>query len=142
MNGAYDLQRFIGAQESSYSVALEEIRGGCKRSHWMWYIFPQLAALGHSHYAKYYGIADIGHARAYLAHPVLGPRLREISAALLSVGGNDPLAVMGYPDNLKLRSCMTLFDRLEPNGVFRAVLDKFYGGRGDELTLGLLDEQD
>jgi len=141
MNGEYDLQRFVNAQESGYSIALEEIRSGRKRSHWMWYIFPQLAELGSSYYAKYYGIEDLAHAKAYLKHPLLGPRLREICAALMALGERDPLTVMGYPDNVKLRSCMTLFDRAEPDAIFRAVLDGFYGGTEDELTVALLNKK-
>ena len=126
MNNSLD--RFLVAQEHSYDTALREIRSGHKRSHWMWYIFPQIAGLGMSYTAQLYAIKDIEEARQYIAHPVLGARLIEISNALL----------MGYPDDLKLRSCMTLFAQVSDDPVFDAVLAKFYGGRADARTLELL----
>lgn len=133
------LDRFYYPQAQSYSAALCEIQLGRKRSHWMWYIFPQLRGLVHSRLAMFYGIADIGEAQAYLADPVLGPRLLEISRALLDLPTNDPLAVLGSPDNLKLRSCMTLFREADPTQpVFQAVLDKFYGGEPCHRTLAML----
>ncbi len=139
----YDLERFVKAQEHDYSVALEEIRAGRKRSHWIWYIFPQLEGLGRSHMAEFYGIKDIDEARAYLAHPVLGARLKEISAALLGLGldQNDPAEVMGgYPDDLKLQSCMTLFSAVSEEGsVFHDVLYKFFGGEMDKNTLAIIN---
>lgn len=107
MNNSLD--RFLIAQEHSYDTALREIRSGRKRSHWMWYIFPQIAGLGMSYTAQLYAIKDIEEARQYIAHPVLGARLIEISNALLTLDCSDAAAVMGYPDDLKLRSCMTLF---------------------------------
>ena len=110
----YDLDRFVKAQAYDYDAALREIRSGRKRSHWMWYIFPQLQGLGFSSTAQYYGIRDLEEAKAYIAHPVLGPRLKEISEALLGLDTRDPSAVMGYPDDLKLRSCMTLFELAAP----------------------------
>lgn len=135
----YDLERFVKAQAYDYDAALREIRGGRKRSHWMWYIFPQLRGLGFSSTAQYYGIRDLEEAKAYMAHPVLGPRLAEISEALLGLDACDPSAVMGYPDDLKLRSCMTLFALAAPEQpVFGRVLEKYYAGRRDERTLELL----
>ena len=119
------LERFVSAQARDYGTALAEIRSGHKRSHWMWYIFPQ-----------YYGIHGIEEAKRFIAHPGLGRNLREISNALLALDTNDPAAVMGWPDNLKLCSCMTLFEAAAPDEpVFGAVLDKFYGGERDSLTL-------
>ena len=132
------LERFVKAQKYDYDTALREIRSGRKRSHWMWYVFPQLQGLGFSSTAQYYGIRDLEEAQDYMEHPVLGARLVEISEALLTLDTADPSAVMGYPDDLKLRSSMTLFSLAEPEcTVFRDVLDKFYGGREDERTIDL-----
>jgi len=134
--GKIDLSRFVGAQERDYPAALAEIRAGRKRSHWMWYIFPQLKGLGHSPMAERYAIQDLEEATAYLHDPVLGPRLVEVSRALLKVPTNDATVVMGTPDDLKLRSCMTLFSMVRgADRVFVEVLDKFYGGRVDEWTV-------
>lgn len=132
------LDRFLTAQERSYDAALSEIKNGRKRSHWMWYIFPQIAGLGMSSTAQYYSIADIDEAREYITHPVLGARLLEISRALLTLDTGDATAVMGYPDDLKLRSSMTLFAQVSEDPVFNAVIDKFYGGRPDTRTLHIL----
>lgn len=133
------LERFVKAQENSYQTALKEIRSGRKRSHWMWFIFPQIAGLGRSGTAQYYAIRDLEEAKAYLEDPVLGSNLKEISQALLEVDSNDAEAVMGWPDNLKLRSSMTLFALARPDcPVFQKVLDKFYGGEKDEKTVKLL----
>ncbi len=135
---AYDLSRFHKAQQGSYETALAEIRSGRKRSHWIWYIFPQIQGLGFSSTAQYYAIENLEEAKAYLADPVLRERLLEISNALLALDSCDPSEVMGYPDDLKLRSSMTLFSLAEPEcTVFRDVLDKFYGGREDERTIDL-----
>ena len=134
MNNSLD--RFLVAQEHSYDTALREIRSGRKRSHWMWYIFPQIAGLGMSYTAQLYAIKDIEEARQYIA--VLGARLIEISQALLTLDCSDAAAVMGYPDDLKLRSCMTLFAQVSDDPVFDAVLAKFYGGMADARTLELL----
>lgn len=136
MNSSLD--RFLVAQEHSYDTALREIRAGRKRSHWMWYIFPQIAGLGMSYTAQLYSIQDISEARDYIAHPVLGARLIEISRALLTLDSSDATAVMGYPDDLKLCSCMTLFKQVSDDPVFGAVLDKFYGSRADTRTLAIL----
>lgn len=142
MEKEYDLNRFVKAQELSYSWALKEIRNGRKQTHWMWFIFPQLKSLGRSSTALYYGIEDLGEAKAYLTHPILGARLREISGVLLSLDTSDPHAVMGYPDDRKLRSSMTLFARAtEDNRVFLDVIEKFYNGAEDGYTLALLDRE-
>ena len=134
-----ELDKFVSAQARDYDTALAEIRSGRKRSHWMWYIFPQLQGLGFSPTAQYYGIRDLEQAKDYMAHPVLGPRLVEISGALLALPGSNPSAVMGYPDDLKLCSCMTLFELAAPEEpVFGRVLEKYYGGRRDRMTLNLL----
>ena len=136
------LDKYVSAQARDYDDALREIRSGRKRTHWIWYIFPQLDGLGYSPTAQYYGIRDLEQAKDYMAHPVLGPRLVEISEALLALPSSDPGAVMGYPDDLKLCSSMTLFELAAPDQpVFGKVLDKFYGGRRDPLTLRLLGLQ-
>ena len=134
----YTLNRFLTAQERSYDAALAEIKAGRKRTHWMWYIFPQIAGLGMSSTAQYYSIQDRLEAEEYMEHPVLGARLLEISRALLTLESSDATAVMGYPDDLKLRSCMTLFAQVSDDPVFEAVLDKFFSGRPDSRTLALL----
>ena len=134
----YSLQRFLDAQKDHYFIALREMKEGAKRSHWIWYIFPQIQGLGFSSTAQYYAIENLEEAKAYLADPVLRERLLEISNALLALDSCDPSEVMGYPDDLKLRSSMTLFSLAEPEcTVFRDVLDKFYGGREDERTIDL-----
>lgn len=133
------LQRFITAQEQDYATALDEIRNGRKRSHWMWYIFPQVAGLGFSKTSRYYAISDREEAERYLRHPVLGLRLLEISRELLNLATDDATAVFGSPDNLKLRSSMTLFSALpDANPVFRTVLDKYFEGIPDSGTLDIL----
>ena len=135
-----DLNRFLKAQASSYDEALREICAGQKRSHWIWYIFPQIQGLGFSSTAQYYAISDMEEAKAYLREPTLRARLLEISEALLQLNTNDPTRVMGYPDDLKLRSSMTLFAEAEPEcEVFQKVLDKYYGGRKDSRTLEILN---
>lgn len=138
MNENYNLKRFIEAQEGVYPVALRELREGRKRSHWMWYIFPQLKQLGHSYNAKYYGLSGVDEAAAYLAEPVLGQRLREVSTAILNLPTNDAHEVFGGIDSLKLRSSMTLFDLVSPNDVFARVLDKYFNGQRDNRTLTII----
>ena len=133
------LDRFLKAQAGSYDAALREIRGGRKRSHWIWYIFPQIQGLGFSSTAQFYAITDLEEAKAYLQEPTLRARLLEISEALLELSSSDPTEVMGWPDDLKLRSSMTLFAEAEPGcDVFQKVLDKFYGGAKDQKTLQIL----
>lgn len=137
----YNLNRFVHAQAHSYETALNEIRNGQKRSHWMWYIFPQLRGLGQSANAQFFGISCAEEARAYLSHPVLGARLVEISEALMALEDRDACRIFGYPDVQKLRSCMTLFAAVsESPNVFQRVLDAYYGGRSDEMTLKLLKQ--
>ncbi|WBO86191.1 DUF1810 domain-containing protein [Hymenobacter yonginensis] len=136
-----NIQRFLDAQQRDYATALSEIRAGRKRSHWVWYIFPQLQGLGYSETARFYAIQSRQEAEAYLHHPVLGPRMREISAVLLMLDGTDATRIMGSPDDLKLRSSMTLFAALEgADPVFQQVLDKFFGGEPDEKTLQILQQ--
>ena len=131
-----DLGRFVGAQQDVYAQALAELRAGSKRSHWMWFVFPQIAGLGRTATAQRYAIADLAEARSYLAHPVLGPRLTECARALLEVRDRTATQILGTPDDLKLRSSMTLFAHAADDpAVFRAVLDRYYGGEDDPLTL-------
>lgn len=133
------LDRFLDAQRGDYAAALAEVRRGRKTSHWMWYIFPQIAGLGQSSTARYYSIRDLEEAREYYAHPVLGQRLREISGALLELRGSDPVAVFGGIDSMKLKSSMTLFAVAAPDDpLFQQVLDKYYGGEQDAMTLRIL----
>ena len=135
------LERFLSAQEYDYARALSEVKNGRKVSHWMWYIFPQLRGLGRSANSYHYGIDGIEEARAYLAHPVLSARLTEACEAILMHEGKDADAILGNIDAKKLRSSMTLFARVGGDGsVFRRVLDRFFGGREDALTLKLLGE--
>lgn len=134
------LNRFLTAQERDYETALAEIKGGRKRSHWMWYIFPQIAGLGFSETSKFYAIKDRAEAEAYLQHPVLGKRLIEISNALLELEDNHATRIFGSPDDLKLKSSMTLFAALpDTDPVFGQVLAKFYNGIHDWETLRLLE---
>ena len=134
----HDLSRFISSPERSFDAAFWEIKSGHKATHWMWYIFPQIAGLGFSSTARFYAISSMQEARDYYAHPVLGKRLVEISEALLALDTNDAAAVMGYPDDLKLRSSMTLFLAASGDAVFQKVLDKFYSGKPDSKTLSIL----
>lgn len=138
------LERFIEAQDSygTYETALQEMKNGQKRSHWIWYIFPQLKGFGHSYNANYYGIDDVEEAKAYLNHSVLGKRLKEITSVLLTHTDEDVVTLMGsYIDAIKLRSCMTLFDAVSPNDIFGQVLDVFYEGKRDNKTLSKINSQ-
>lgn len=138
----FDPSRFLSAQERVYEQVVEELKAGRKRTHWMWFIFPQLAALGRSSTARFYGLESLAHAREYGQHVVLGQRLRECCARVLSVEGRTPTQILGSPDDLKLRSCATLFEAAQPgNHVFSAVIDRMYGGRRDELTLSQLQQK-
>ena len=135
---AFNLQRFVQAQEPVYEAVKDELARGRKRTHWMWFVFPQLAALGSSSTAKHYGIQSLEEARAYLAHPVLGARLRECCAILMAAPGRDVHEIFGYPDDLKFKSCMTLFEIAAPQeALFAQCLDQFCGGRRDERTMSL-----
>lgn len=139
MSNESSLERFVEAQETSYATALSEIKRGRKQTHWMWYIFPQLKGLGVSSTAQYYGLTDAAEAEQYSQHPVLGPRLLDISSALLELASSNATTIMGSPDDVKLKSSMTLFASLPgANPVFQRVLDKFYQGAQDPNTLRLL----
>lgn len=138
-SSSIDANKFIVAQSGVYEAALAEIRRGRKTGHWMWFIFPQLAGLGSSPTARHYAIASLEEARAYLAHPQLGSRLRTCAAAAADLRGRTALEVFGHPDDLKLRSSMTLFEEAAPHDViFGRVLDVLCGGKRDEATLHLL----
>ena len=137
----YDLHRFVQAQANAYERALSEVRQGRKRSHWMWYIFPQCDGLGFSQTSKRYAIKSVAEAQAYLSHPVLGPRLLECVEAALSVEGRSAYEIFGTPDDMKLQSCATLFAYVSPGGsVFDRLLDKFFQGEHDQKTLRLLKD--
>ena len=135
-----DLSRFVMVQQGIYLQALAELRRGRKQSHWMWFVFPQIAGLGHSAMAQLYAIADLDEARAYLAHPILGPRLRECTGAMLAHSGRSARAILGEIDAVKLRSSMTLFEAAGGDGsLFGACLDAFFDGARDPATLELLE---
>ncbi|MFO1408116.1 MAG: DUF1810 domain-containing protein [Steroidobacteraceae bacterium] len=136
----YDLRRFVEAQRGVLDGALDQIRAGHKTSHWMWFVFPQLAGLGYSARATHFGIRGIDEARAYLGHPLLGPRLHACAEALESLPATlSAHAIFGSPDDLKLRSCLTLFDRAAGGGsIFGRLIDRHFDGRGDERTLLML----
>ena len=141
MNSGFDIERFVSAQDGgTYEQALAEIRDGRKRSHWIWFVFPQARGLGRSPMAKHYGISSSAELDAYVNHPLLRARLLEISHALLALPGSDPVAVLGDIDALKVRSSMTLFELTGTDPVFGAVLDKYYAGSRDELTLRIVNE--
>jgi uncharacterized protein (DUF1810 family) len=139
MHDPFDLQRFVDAQADVYEDVHDELHAGRKTSHWMWFVFPQLRGLGHSPMAQHYGIASLDEARAYLAHPVLGERLRECTRLVLGVDGRNARAIFGSPDDFKFRSCMTLFGFAAPDeDVFAQALDRHFGGEPDPRTLELL----
>ena len=136
------LERFIEPQEQDYEQALKEIRNGRKVSHWIWYIFPQLRGLGKSYMSDYYGIRDLDEAKAFLQHPYLGKHLQKISEALLNLDNDNATQIMGRPDDMKLKSSMTLFACADPeNAVFEKVLEKFYNGHKDGRTLKMLSKE-
>jgi len=136
----YDLERFVHAQEEDYEQALSEIRSGRKRSHWMWYVFPQFDGLGASWSSKHYSVKSVAEARAYLAHPVLGRRLVECAEATLRVDGRSAAEIFGSPDDMKLRSCATLFAHVSPEGsVFHRIIDTYFQGKPDDRTLRLIN---
>lgn len=138
MADPHSLDRFVEAQTLAYVTALAEIRRGAKRSHWMWFIFPQIAGLGRSVTARHFAIRSIEEARAYLDHPVLGPRFFECVAALQDLMGGDPVAVFGEVDAKKLCSSLTLFESARPNSLLAAALARWFGGARDEMTLRLV----
>lgn len=134
----YTIYRFIDAQERIYPIALQELQGGRKRSHWMWYIFPQLKGLGHSYNSNYYGISGTEEASEYLEDTILGQRLREVSNAILNLATDDAIKVFGDIDSCKLKSSMTLFDLISPKDIFARVLDKYFDGQRDNRTVNLI----
>lgn len=139
MSDPSGLQRFVDAQRDTYDAALAELRSGRKRGHWMWFVLPQVAGLGRSATAQHFAITGLDEARGYLAHPVLGQRLRECAAALAGLGSTDAVAVLGPVDAQKLRSSMTLFAHADPEEpLFRAVLDRYFDGREDDATTSRL----
>jgi uncharacterized protein (DUF1810 family) len=137
----FDLARFEQAQASVFAQAIAELRAGRKRSHWMWFVFPQYRGLGSSPMSQRFAIRSLDEARAYLAHPVLGPRLRECTSAVIEVEGRSAHDIFGSPDDLKLRSCATLFAAVSPAGSeWARLLDKYFDGQPDHATLELLRE--
>jgi uncharacterized protein (DUF1810 family) len=140
----FDLERFVSAQEPVYSRVLGELRNGYKTTHWMWFIFPQIAGLGFSSMAQRYAICGLAEARAYLEHPVLGPRLGDCTSLLLTIQGRSANEILGSPDDVKLRSCATLFGKASstPGSVFEQLLGKYYQGKPDPATLKLLASQE
>ena len=139
MTDSYDLERFVEAQDGVYLQACAELRAGRKRSHWMWFIFPQIQGLGSSPMAVRFAIRSLAEARAYLAHPVLGQRLREATGIVLGVSGRTVESIFGYPDDLKFHSSMTLFAKAEEDGgSFEEALGKYFGGEMDKGTLARL----
>ena len=138
-NDPYDLDRFVRAQATDYDRALSELREGEKRSHWMWYIFPQIEGLGHSPMSQRYSIKSAAEAHAYLDHPVLGPRLRECAAVVRDIVGRSALEIFGSPDDQKLRSSATLFAAVSEDDVFEQLLQKYFDGQSDKETLRRLD---
>ena len=142
MSDAYNLQRFLDAQEPVYDTVLDELQAGRKSSHWIWFIFPQIAGLGHSAMAQQFAIGSLDEAKAYLQHPVLGQRLRECTELVLDVSGRRVNEIFPYPDNLKFRSCMTLFSTATTdNAIFKDALLKYFDGKPDEQTLDILAQQ-
>jgi|SRR5215213_7393943 len=141
MNKENTLERFVDAQQATYSIALSEIKNGFKQSHWMWYIFPQIKGLGFSNTSKFYAIKNIKEAEEFLKHPVLGNRLVDICNELLNLKTNNANKIFGSPDDLKLHSSMTLFSYLNVNPIFQEVLEKFFNGEKDFRTLKIISTQ-
>ena len=137
-----DLQIFVQAQEDIYEQALAELKNGSKESHWMWFVFPQIAGLGNSEMARKYAIPNLADAKAYLSHDLLGSRLRECTEAVLAVEGRTAHEILGSPDDVKLKSCMTLFEVADgPGSVFSSILEKYFEGQRDERSLMILNAQ-
>lgn len=141
MTAQFDLQRFVGAQAPLYAQVMSELRNGRKRSHWMWFIFPQIAGLGHSAMAHRYAVASCDEAVAYLKHPILGPRLRECTETVCGIEARSIGEIFGSPDDLKFRSSMTLFEAVSGDPLFRSALDKFCAGESDRATLAILKKR-
>ncbi|HNT33950.1 MAG TPA: DUF1810 domain-containing protein [bacterium] len=140
---SHNLERFVSAQNGIFERVLTELRGGQKTTHWMWFIFPQYKGLGSSSTSRHYAIKSLSEATAYLEHPVLGGRLLECCQALLQLECKSAHEIFGYPDELKLRSCMTLFESISPsNSIFSEVLQKYFGGQKDQYTLTLISTDD
>ena len=137
----YNLNRFLEAQNVVYPIVLKELTEGHKRTHWMWYIFPQIKGLGYSYNSEFYGISSLEEATAYLSDPILDQRLRETTTILQNISGNDIISILGPIDALKLHSSMTLFDKASPNDIFDQLLTKYFNGKRDENTLKLLEEK-
>ena len=137
-----NLNRFIVAQEKDFEMAFHEIKSGQKKSHWMWYIFPQFHGLGFSETSKFYAIQNLDEANEYLDHPILGSRLREISNELLCLNENDAYKIFGSPDDSKLKSCMTLFSAIDKteNNIFHRVIEKYFNGELDDTTIKLINQ--
>jgi uncharacterized protein (DUF1810 family) len=137
-----NLNRFIVAQEKDFEIAFHEIKSGQKKSHWMWYIFPQFHGLGFSETSKFYAIQNLDEANEYLDHPILGSRLREISNELLCLNENDAYKIFGSPDDSKLKSCMTLFSAIDKteNNIFHRVIEKYFNGELDDTTIKLINQ--
>lgn len=143
MNDEFDLQRFVDAQQDVYASVVRELGSGRKRTHWMWFIFPQIAGLGHSEMARRYAIASRAEATAYDAHPILGARLRECTQLVLNVSGSDISEILGHPDDMKFRSCMTLFCAVtSDNALFKQAIDQYFAGQLDGRTLEILNALD
>lgn len=143
MKTDYDLRRFLDAQAQSYKNALNEIKQGRKQSHWMWYIFPQISGLGFSSTSRHYALRDLEEATAYLQHPVLGSRLQEITEVLLSLPEKNATQIFGSPDDLKLKSSMTLFRQVSgASEIFENVLKTYFNGSSDSRTLAILNSQE
>lgn len=139
MTDIYNLQRFMEAHDQDYGLVLKELRDGDKRSHWMWYIFPQIQGLGGSAMPQKYAISSQDEAKAFWEHPILGPRLRECTQLVMSMEGRSAEQIFSYPDNLKFHSCLTLFEQsTTDSSIFRAGLLKYFGGKPDQLTLDIL----
>ena len=137
-----NLERFIKAQKQDYERALKEIKNGKKLTHWIWYIFPQIKGLGYSEISKYYGINDLEEAKAYLQNEYLRNNLLEITTALLNLDSNNPTEILGYPDDLKVKSCMTLFNYADQSIlIFKKIIDKYYNGEFDNKTIALIKEK-
>ena len=139
---SFNLNRFVVAQDAVYDTVVSELSEGRKRSHWMWYIFPQLKHLGHSYNAKFYGISGWEEAKAYLANPILYARLRKVSEIILALPEDDAREVFGGIDAIKLRSSMTLFDLVAPNDIFSRVLEKYFNGKRDRRTIAIVNEEE
>lgn len=135
----YDLQRFVLAQQPVFATALAELKAGRKKTHWIWFIFPQVEGLGHSAMSQRYAIKSVSEAIAYLAHPLLGIRLAECTRAVLGVVSRSAYEIFGSPDDMKFRSSMTLFDAVDAGNLYREALDRLYGGEGDPATLAMID---